>query len=633
MAFLARFSYDVFVCYATADDETLPGAEEGWVKGLLRGLQLKLDQRLTGKNVCTFRVHGDPPDDPLVEMRILEELDASAVVIVMASPAYVASRWCHPKGKKLQDSLRHRIKGGEHVFLVEYNKIDESDRPMEFSQLRPHRFWLQETPGEPPYVLGVPKPSPDDPRYYDVLTDLSLKIDAELRLLKAAEQTSPSVQIPGGAGVGSLGKAAASGGFDVFLCHNSADKPSVKRIGERLKAFGLRPWLDDWQLRPGFPWQRLLEEQISTIASAAVFVGANGIGPWQQDEIDAFLRKFHQRRCPVIPVLLPEAPQVPVLPIFLEGMTWVDFRNADSDPMGKLYWGITGKQMAETRPVVFLAEATEDLEDERASVGRYLEQCGISVLPKALYPQSAPEFQSYLERDLAQCSLFVQLLSALPGRKLEGSAKTYVSFQYEWAANKKMKMLQWRSRDLDVATVSNPDHRKLLEKDTVVAVTLEEYKSLIREEAFRTPSKPAKRPVNAFVFVNWESDDADLGDQVRGVLKRLGADIALPPNKGTPQEVRKSLEKNLSECDGVIIVYGRTTADWVGEQLRQCRKIVADRGPSRPLKAVGVYEGPPEPKVPLDIDLHNMQVLNCHAGVSENEIEAFLEAVQPEGNP
>ncbi|MFN9624240.1 MAG: toll/interleukin-1 receptor domain-containing protein, partial [Cyanobacteriota bacterium] len=39
--------------------------------------------------------------------------------------------------------------------------------------------------------------------------------------------------------------------FDVFLCHNSINKAHVKRIGERLKAFGLLPWLDEWELRPG----------------------------------------------------------------------------------------------------------------------------------------------------------------------------------------------------------------------------------------------------------------------------------------------------------------------------------------------------------------------------------------------
>jgi hypothetical protein len=39
--------------------------------------------------------------------------------------------------------------------------------------------------------------------------------------------------------------------FDVFLSHSSKDKPTVRAVAERLRADGLRVWLDDWQLRPG----------------------------------------------------------------------------------------------------------------------------------------------------------------------------------------------------------------------------------------------------------------------------------------------------------------------------------------------------------------------------------------------
>jgi hypothetical protein len=66
-----------------------------------------------------------------------------------------------------------------------------------------------------------------------------------------------------------------------------------------------------------------LETQIGKIEAAAVFVGENGIGPWQKRELDACLREFVARGCPVIPVLLPNAPEKPTLPAFLEGMTWL----------------------------------------------------------------------------------------------------------------------------------------------------------------------------------------------------------------------------------------------------------------------------------------------------------------------
>ena len=39
--------------------------------------------------------------------------------------------------------------------------------------------------------------------------------------------------------------------FDVFLSHNQADKPQVRRLAERLKGAGLRVWLDEWVVKAG----------------------------------------------------------------------------------------------------------------------------------------------------------------------------------------------------------------------------------------------------------------------------------------------------------------------------------------------------------------------------------------------
>jgi len=132
--------------------------------------------------------------------------------------------------------------------------------------------------------------------------------------------------------------------FDVFLCYNREDIISVKNVANELKKNQIIPWLDEWELRPGLPWQEILDDQIENIDSVAVFVGKGGLGPWQDQEIRAFLQEFVKRKCPVIPVILLETRDVPKLPIFLRSFTWVDFRKKDPDPMKSLIWGITGKK-------------------------------------------------------------------------------------------------------------------------------------------------------------------------------------------------------------------------------------------------------------------------------------------------
>ena len=131
--------------------------------------------------------------------------------------------------------------------------------------------------------------------------------------------------------------------FDVFLCHNSADKPAIRLIARRLRERGILPWLDEAELPPGRDWQEELERQIGNIRTAAVFVGPSGIGPWQNRELRAFLNEFAERGCPVIPVLLPEA-DAPELPVFLKGMTWVDLRAQGNAGFERLIWGITGRK-------------------------------------------------------------------------------------------------------------------------------------------------------------------------------------------------------------------------------------------------------------------------------------------------
>jgi len=130
--------------------------------------------------------------------------------------------------------------------------------------------------------------------------------------------------------------------FDVFLCHNSSDKDSIRDINSRLKKNGINTWLDEEQLRPGVPWQNELEAQIQSISTVVVAVGASGTGPWQDLEIRAFLGEFVKRGCPVIPLVLNDCKEIPKLPIFLSQFTWVDLRKAKPDPFKMLLWGITG---------------------------------------------------------------------------------------------------------------------------------------------------------------------------------------------------------------------------------------------------------------------------------------------------
>lgn len=134
--------------------------------------------------------------------------------------------------------------------------------------------------------------------------------------------------------------------FDIFLAHNSVDKPQVRTIAKELKHRGLNPWLDEEQIRPGSPFQDEIQKAILQVKSAAIFIGPLRIGKWQAFEIKAFVNQCIDKDLTVIPVLLPDVSGIPEELIFLKQLNWVAFTNGidDYEALDNLEWGVTGQK-------------------------------------------------------------------------------------------------------------------------------------------------------------------------------------------------------------------------------------------------------------------------------------------------
>ncbi len=112
--------------------------------------------------------------------------------------------------------------------------------------------------------------------------------------------------------------------YDVFLSHNSQDKPKVRRLAERLKAAGVRVWLDEWVIKAGdiialkvdegLEQSRVLVLCISPAALASGWVALERSTAVHRDPANAG-RRF-------IPLLLGDC----ALPDTLRRYKYVDFR-------------------------------------------------------------------------------------------------------------------------------------------------------------------------------------------------------------------------------------------------------------------------------------------------------------------
>lgn len=140
----------------------------------------------------------------------------------------------------------------------------------------------------------------------------------------------------------------------VFLSHNTADKPAVETVARYLQSQGLEPWLDTWNLLPGDHWQQGIEDALRGCQACAVFIGPSGMGPWQHQEMEVALdRRVSQGGLRVVPVLLPGAQRGKEsgLPMFLTQAVWAELPSLGDEPaLQRLVHGLRGSR-AETATV------------------------------------------------------------------------------------------------------------------------------------------------------------------------------------------------------------------------------------------------------------------------------------------
>ncbi|MEU7673589.1 toll/interleukin-1 receptor domain-containing protein [Micromonospora taraxaci] len=132
--------------------------------------------------------------------------------------------------------------------------------------------------------------------------------------------------------------------FDVFIGYNSHDRSEVLHIVDQLQHRGVRTWVDVRDLPPGRPFQDEIERILASCRSVALFVGADGSGPWERMEIKAAVSQYVKRGLPIIPVMLDGTGPDPRLPIFLSEFRMVRFSPAVDvlHSIDELVWGITG---------------------------------------------------------------------------------------------------------------------------------------------------------------------------------------------------------------------------------------------------------------------------------------------------
>lgn len=135
--------------------------------------------------------------------------------------------------------------------------------------------------------------------------------------------------------------------FDVFLSHNSKDKPWVIKLKADLVANNIKVWLDKDEIRPGDLFAKALEMGISESRSVALIISPESMkSGWVEAEYYRALNLATSGNLQLIPVLYKKAE----IPGFLSDRSWVDFSDESEypDQIKRLVWGITNIKPTET---------------------------------------------------------------------------------------------------------------------------------------------------------------------------------------------------------------------------------------------------------------------------------------------
>jgi hypothetical protein len=305
----------------------------------------------------------------------------------------------------------------------------------------------------------------------------------------------------------------------------------------------------------------LIEEQIQSIGAVAVFVGQVGQGPWQDREIKAFLRRQSRSEMPVIPVLLSSCTNEPELPVFLQGLTWVDFRRSDLDPLDRLIWGITGeKRSPPDKPTVLISPSLA--RKARRRLIEYCRNAGIRVLGDGLYPDSPEELRAAFQTELQQANLFVQVLCEDYDRSAgfpDGKERWFVDCAKESLAT--TRVLLWRPPDVDPAEADGDEHRTFITHPEVHDEQPNTFHDRVVQQtrqAFELGTVPRPTAEKRVAMVKFSDDDEATTAELMQALLRENV-ICVPSRNGVPIV---DAYREIPALDAVIVVLGRCQPGW-----------------------------------------------------------------------
>ena len=197
MSYVPGYDFDFFISYASVDNDPVPSAELGWVDTLVKiitsgsGLAGKLGRREAFEYwLDKQQLRGNHEVDDFIP----DQVRRSALMVVILSPGYLASKFCLLELETFLKSVGH---SAERLFIVSTERLDDRQEMVEALR-RPRKFdfWRLDKNNKS-RILGWPQPQHDnqeDRPYFMMVEDLCSDIAEKLKELKREASRAQAAQ-------------------------------------------------------------------------------------------------------------------------------------------------------------------------------------------------------------------------------------------------------------------------------------------------------------------------------------------------------------------------------------------------------------------------------------------------------
>jgi Domain of unknown function (DUF4062) len=318
--------------------------------------------------------------------------------------------------------------------------------------------------------------------------------------------------------------------------------------------------------------------------------------------------------------------------------------NASSKPLANQP---NGKGALVSSKLVYLAETTSDLADERELVRDELRQRGYGVLPEQKLPlEEVKQTENTVRAALTRCALSVHLVGTRYGSTPEDDARSVVRIQEELAAqhgaaDPAFLRLLWMPQGLMTPALEITDERqksfvselqnRITGGSELLQTSVEDLKTRIVEKLNppeKTTAHGSERSKFRHVYLICEDRDRSFVRPIKKYLYEQNLEVIPWFDQNGMDTLMDYHRKNLRECDAALIYFGSADEPWVRKNLEDLEKAYG-YGREHDWSASAVYVGSPPNDQKEDFLTHLVPyVIRNYSSFDPKDLRDFVTAVQ-----